>query len=496
MNDFDKYIAGIYRDMELHLIDSMKRNLARHIAEEGKNGFSYPQWQAQKLKELKRYQRQNKKIIGRYTRGLSKEIAQHMKAELSQGSLSQIKLFKKALKSGYRSAVQMKDSFFKVNDNKVTALITALQRDLGTVNTAILRMMNDTYRETIFRASMFSSNGVLTEKQAYDMAVKDFLDRGINCIVYKDGRRVNIADYASMAVRTASQRAYMVGEGEFRKEIGETLVIVSRHGGACELCAPFENKVLIDDVYSGGTAEDGEYMLLSEAMQLGLYHPRCRHGINTYYPELEEINHYANEDNRLNDYRNSTAHEENMIQRYKRLTTGSIDSENISKHQKRLSYWENQLFTKQSKRDIIKQQNKDIASLQSHLDPKDYFESELGTLPNAFTASTPQAKIQGYLLNNNHPVGQHKEKVLNSVLGYNYNNWDELADYIYKAVQKNGVSNIEVTKYGTKYKVPVRVYGKKKKSMVLNTVWQIDTGSNIPRFITATFKKSTIKEFE
>ncbi len=60
--------------------------------------------------------------------------------------------------------------------------------------------------------------------------------------------------------------------------------------------------MLIDDVYSGGSQEDGDYMLLSQAMEQGLYHPRCRHGLGTYYPELEDINGYETEDNKLNDY--------------------------------------------------------------------------------------------------------------------------------------------------------------------------------------------------
>ena len=120
-----------------------------------------------------------------------------------------------------------------------------------------------------------------------------------------------------MAVRTANQRAYMVGEGEFRKSIGETLVIISHHTTACKLCRPFERKVLIDDVYSGGKPGDGDYMLLSEAMKLGLFHPRCRHGLGTYYPELEDINHYNNEENDVSDYgRYNRAYIENMVQRY------------------------------------------------------------------------------------------------------------------------------------------------------------------------------------
>ena len=339
--DFDREIAQIYRDMELYLIESMQRNLARHLAEEADAGLRYPQWQAEKLKELKRYQRENRQIISSRTRGLSDRVSEHMKAELRQGSKHELKRYKKALGKGYKSAKTMRKSFFKVNDRKISGMINALQNDLGAANTAVLRMMNDTYRQTIFRAGMYASNGVMTETQAYDMAVKDFLERGINCIEYRDGRRVNIADYASMAVRTANQRAYMVGEGEFRKSIGETLVIISHHASACKLCRPFERKVLIDDVYSGGKPDDGDYMLLSEAMKLGLFHPRCRHGLGTYYPELEEINHYNNEENDVSDYgRYNRAHIENMVQRYKRLTVGSVDPENVARYQAKLKEWE------------------------------------------------------------------------------------------------------------------------------------------------------------
>lgn len=339
--DFDREIAQIYRDMELYLIKSMQRNLARHLAEEADAGLRYPQWQTEKLKELKRYQRENRQIISSRTRGLSDRVSEHMKAELRQGSKHELKRYKKALGKGYKSAKTMRKSFFKVNDRKISGMINALQNDLGAANTAVLRMMNDTYRQTIFRAGMYASNGVMTETQAYDMAVKDFLERGINCIEYRDGRRVNIADYASMAVRTANQRAYMVGEGEFRKSIGETLVIISHHASACKLCRPFERKVLIDDVYSGGKPDDGDYMLLSEAMKLGLFHPRCRHGLGTYYPELEEINHYNNEENDVSDYgRYNRAHIENMVQRYKRLTVGSVDPENVARYQAKLKEWE------------------------------------------------------------------------------------------------------------------------------------------------------------
>lgn len=342
MSDFDKEIAEIYKDMELKMIESMKRNLGSHLAEEDEAGIDYPQWQAIKIRELRKYQRHNKMLLKNSTRGMAKNIKDHIRDEMKQGSLHEMKRFKEAKGAGYKSAVAMKDGFFKINTRKVDALINSVQSDFSRADKAVLRMMNDTYRSTIFKYGMYVTNGVYTEKQAYDAAVKDFLSRGINCIEYKDGRRVNIADYTSMAIRTVNQRAYMAGEGEFRKELGETLVIISKHATSCKLCKPFENKVLIDDVYSGGTPDDGDYMLLSQAMAEGLFHPRCRHGLGTYYPELEDIVNYETEDNKLNEYGTeelNRAHVENMIQKYKRLTVGSIDPDNIAKYQARLNEW-------------------------------------------------------------------------------------------------------------------------------------------------------------
>lgn len=343
MSDFDKEIAEIYKDMELKMIESMKRNLGSHLAEEDEAGIDYPQWQAIKIRELRKYQRHNKMLLKNSTRGMAKNIKDHIRDEMKQGSLHEMKRFKEAKGAGYKSAVAMKDGFFKINTRKVDALINSVQSDFSRADKAVLRMMNDTYRSTIFKYGMYVTNGVYTEKQAYDAAVKDFLSRGINCIEYKDGRRVNIADYTSMAIRTVNQRAYMAGEGEFRKELGETLVIISSHATSCKLCKPFENKVLIDDVYSGGTPDDGDYMLLSQAMAEGLFHPRCRHGLGTYYPEIEDIVHYETEDNKLNEHGTeelNRAHVENMIQKYKRLTVGSIDPDNIAKYQARLNEWE------------------------------------------------------------------------------------------------------------------------------------------------------------
>ena len=92
-------------------------------------------------------------------------------------------------------------------------------------------------------------------------------------------------------------------------------------------------------------------------------------------------------------------------------------------------------------------------------------------------------------MNANHPVGQHKAHVINSVLGYNEKNWEEFSNKLFREVQKSPFSKVSTANYGIKYEVPIIMYGKKGRFLKINTIWQIDNGSNIPRFISATFDK-------
>lgn len=109
-----------------------------------------------------------------------------------------------------------------------------------------------------------------------------------------------------------------------------------------------------------------------------------------------------------------------------------------------------------------------------------------GTLPEAASASAPQDKLQGYLLNHEHPRGKEKAHVINQVLGYNVENWETFQKKLLTEVRKSPVTKTVSTQFGERYTVPVILYGRKDRFLRLNTVWQIDTGGKDPHFITAT----------
>ncbi len=282
MDEYD--IAKLYQEMELELIASLKRNLLRHELKEIEENMEYPQWQALKLRDIQRIKRENQNIIGRYTSNIPKDIKKIIKEEYRQGKKEAISLFNDA----NRGKRRLNESFFKTNNKKVKAMIDEINGTFKEAEKAIFRMSNDVYQKTIFKAGFYLSHGAVNLKQAINIAMKDFAKRGINCIEYKDGRRINIADYARMAVRTASQRARLMAEGDFRKRLKRTLVKITKHGTSCKYCKVYEQQILVDDVYSGGVP-DGKHELLSNAMSKGLFHPNCRHKAPTYYEELDVL---------------------------------------------------------------------------------------------------------------------------------------------------------------------------------------------------------------
>ena len=282
MDEYD--IAKLYQEMELELVASLKRNLLRHELKEIEENMEYPQWQALKLRDIQRIKRENQDIIGKYTSNIPKHVKKIIKEEYKQGKKEAISLFNDA----NRGKRRLNESFFKTNNKKVKAMIDEINGTFKEAEKAIFRMSNDVYQKTIFKAGFYLSHGAVNLKQAINIAMKDFAKRGINCIEYKDGRRINIADYARMAVRTASQRARLMAEGDFRKRLKRTLVKITKHGTSCKYCKVYEQQILVDDVYSGGVP-DGKHELLSNAMSKGLFHPNCRHKAPTYYEELDVL---------------------------------------------------------------------------------------------------------------------------------------------------------------------------------------------------------------
>lgn len=372
-------IRKIFEQMELDLISSMHRAFYFHKTEQIKEGFEWEQWQLSKLRAMEQYRKRNKKIVAKYNKPIQEAIDRELRGNFSKGEskverfidkVKKLLNFKRkenkiefpqdvdtstlkgyiAKELGYQGAIPQEKNFFGVNEKKLEALISTVNNDLNKAQYSVLRKMDDVYRQTIFKSHMYLQNGVKTLNQAIDMATKDFLEKGINSIEYKNGAKVNIASYAEMCLRTASHRATLLGEGKKRDEYGIHLVVVSAHGNTCKHCEPWQGQILIDDIFSHPSKEyigqyKVKYKLLSEAIDKQFLHPNCRHSLITYFEGITSLPKVPDGKEAIRVYEAEQRQRalERQIRKWKRIEVGSIDEESKYKANKAIRNLEKQL---------------------------------------------------------------------------------------------------------------------------------------------------------
>lgn len=366
-------IAKIFEEIELRLIRSLKRNIGRHKQEEKQENFQWSSWQAEKLRNLDKFRRENAAVMNEYTDIIDSETRQLMEEQFKEGVNGVTAPKAEPISETPQIVLTPEPEFFGVDNTKVTKLIDDVVNLEKHAETAALRTMDDVYRQTVNKAQLAMSTGMPLQK-AIDMSVKDFLDKGINCIVYRDGRRVNIADYIRMALRTTSTRAKLQGESAKYSARGYDTVQVSKYSMCSDTCLPWQGKAYINDVFVmwDGTVEEREngelwgksnycgkwFPLLSTAIHGGLFHPNCRHTIALYIDgdappksidnsEIEKSYKLEQKQRRL----------ENEIRRAKRKAEGFSDPDNIKKAKKEL------LEAQKKLRDLINKVNAEEGKL-------------------------------------------------------------------------------------------------------------------------------------
>lgn len=368
-------IGAAFEAIENELIASMIRNMRRHKIEEIDEDKQWSMWQAEQLRALEKYRKENQERFGAKFKDINNRIEALISTARDEGDMDQEIAILEAIKKGFparRVSPGASAAFFRLNQRKLEALIRATTSDMEKAETAVLRMANDQYRKIIFNAQVYANSGAGTYEKAVDMATKDFIAAGLNCVEYANGSRHTLADYADMAIRTASKRAYLQGEGQKRQEWGIATVIMNKRSNPCPKCLPFVGKILIDDVWSGGSAKDGPYPLMSSAIAAGLYHPRCRDSHTTYFPELEDLdNEYSKKD--IEDIEEQNRKEarqqyaERQEKKFHRLASFSLDPENKSKYCEKEKEWSQETEVRYKVPDEVKVPRSDTPQIMIDL---------------------------------------------------------------------------------------------------------------------------------
>ena len=319
-------IRQIYADAEEIMLEKVRKRLEKGIDEPG--------WAEKKLAEI---------------RLLNNDINAEL-ADLREADQGIDEAITKAYDSGAKVAAE---DLIKANllastaatwtrGNSVRSLVKETTSAIGSTHFRILRTAQDAYRESVAAGSSQVLTGTQTVREAVQGVLDQFADRGISGYVDSAGKHWTGQSYAEMAVRTATQNASRQGHTDKLESSGFDLVIISSYSPTCELCYPWQGKVLSLRGQTKG------YPTLAEAQDEGLYHPNCGHTQRLYTPGLtEETKEPTEEEKQANKEEYAALQKQRYLERglrqWKRREAVAITPEAEAKAKAKRKEWSSAL---------------------------------------------------------------------------------------------------------------------------------------------------------
>ncbi len=483
-------------------------DIAQRITEAGQltSTAAYEVWRAQQL--------------GISQRQLKKELRKRLK--VSHRELRE--LLTKAAEVGYDFDIKhlpyVQALPFEKNGSIqqiVNAAVQLAQEDLTNItqtmgfvtNDGTFSALNDAYRKSCDFAFTKVSTGAQDYNSAIREATRNLADKGIRVINYDSG--------VHTSVEAAVRRNVMGGLGLMQEKISQQNHDdlgcdgweISAHAASAPDHEPIQGKQ-----YS-----DAEYKNLNNSLHRRIGTLNCGHaafpiimGVNSPQYTPEELEKMRQDNEKGVDYegKHYTMYEATQRQR--------LIERNIRKQKRKILVDEKtgdkeKLQTDQIRYQVLNQEYKRFskaAGLQlqhermemSGFGPKQARAAEKAAqsfvefdekflakdvselLPKYDLANIPDAKISGYALNMEHPIGKHKAIAFQSVLGYNIKNQEELIRQIRYGLSRYRASERATTKYGRPFEVKMLILGANGRYAPVKTGWQIDNGSDIPKLTT------------
>jgi len=179
------------------------------------------------------------------------------------------------------------EEFAALHTQSIEMIGENLAMNLAEVRVMVGRRVDDLFRHAGLNALQRATALGQTRKQATQRLLDELTENGISSFTDAGGKTWNLGTYAEMHARTTSMEATNLGTENRMAEVGEDLVKITSHAGACPLCIPWEGKVLS----LSGSSDD--YPSVDEARAAGLFHPNCAHRPMPY------IEKYALEEERV-----------------------------------------------------------------------------------------------------------------------------------------------------------------------------------------------------
>ena len=174
----------------------------------------------------------------------------------------------------------------KAHRKTINVFIRNKLGDLNDTNYFIGRQIKDNIQKATQEAIGLKLGTNETLKECKKNILKNFSEQGITAIKTKNNRYIRMDAYAEMVARSTTREVTNTATILQVSELGYDLVKMSSHPGSCPICQQFEGRV-----YSI-SGKDKRFPRLDIAFSSGYanIHPNCRHTLEPYIPEFNDVN--------------------------------------------------------------------------------------------------------------------------------------------------------------------------------------------------------------
>jgi hypothetical protein len=268
-----KGVRELYSEAETLLLQRVARALAA--------GKESPDWVDQKLLGIQALRNQADGILEDLSKGVPGAVQRAVGIAYNRGI---------ATAGGELTAAGLPHGAFA--EVQPTGAVAAIVSDTLTRTQPMVfqirRAVTDVYQQVVTQVAAQTTLGTVTRREASQLILQRLAKQGITGFRDTAGRNWAMSSYAEMAARTSTSQAMLQGHTARVQELGIDTVIVSNAPEECEICRPFEGKVLSLSGRTSGRLSDGKTVVASlrEAKGKGLYHPNCRHSHSIYLPGI------------------------------------------------------------------------------------------------------------------------------------------------------------------------------------------------------------------
>lgn len=173
-----------------------------------------------------------------------------------------------------REMIKIVDELTRLVNESTQIELKHMRRDADDIYRQIVEKVRDAWLEPKNASKL---NAEVQE------AIREFAASGVTGFTDKAGRKWGLYEYANMAMRTAIHRAGLQATIDTMRAKGQDLAYVTRHPGACPLCARWYGVIL------SLSGDDPTHPSLQGAMDQGLFHPNCADVLQPYIPGVSDL---------------------------------------------------------------------------------------------------------------------------------------------------------------------------------------------------------------